>query len=126
MVIRGLKRNAGEHGSLTADLLVAVALLVVAAVPMAFTIEQEIRLCRGHYQNALAMEVVDGEMEILSAGEWRAFPPGEHPYPVRAAAVKNLPPGRFVLTRRDPKLRLEWQPMKLHHGRPVVREGRIP
>ena len=123
MVKKMTGRN--ERGSLTADLVVAMGLLAVGCLPLAFAFEQEIRTCRAHYQNAVAMEIVDGEMEILAAGEGRAFPPGEQTYAVRAAAAKNLPPGHFTLTVRDQMLRLEWKPEKKHHGRPVVREAKL-
>ena len=121
-----MKRDSRrERGSLMADLVVAMGLLAVGCLPLAFAFEQEIRACRSHYQNAVAMEIIDGEMEILAAGEWRAFQPGEQTYSVRAAAAKNLPPGRFTLTVREQKLRLEWKPEKIRKGRPVVREARI-
>ena len=121
-----IKRNSRrERGSLMADLVVAMGLLAVGCLPLAFAFEQEIRACRSHYQNAVAMEIVDGEMEILAAGEWRAFHAGEQPYTVRATAVKNLPPGRFTLTMREQTIRLEWKPTKNRQGRPVVREARI-
>jgi hypothetical protein len=43
-------------------------------------------------------------------------------YPVRAGAVTNLPPGRFILTMTPEKLCLEWRPSVKQHGGPVVRE----
>jgi hypothetical protein len=115
-----------ERGALTADLVVAMAILVVAAIPLAFAFEQETGICRARYNEAVAMEIVDGEMEILAAGEWRAFPVGTNVYRVQAAAARNLPAGRFLLTVGEQKLRLEWKPEKHRVGRPVVREVRLP
>jgi hypothetical protein len=124
-ILAGRSRRR-ERGALTADLVVALGVLVVAALPIAFAFAQEGRLARIRYAEALAVEMVDGEMEILAAGEWRAFPPGQHEYLVKAAAAKNLPPGRFILTRDDKNLRLEWKPAKKGTGRPIVRETRLP
>ena len=69
------------------------------------------------------MEIVDGEMETLLAGEWRAFPAGTHEYRIDAGAATNLPPGRFLLTIADRHVRLEWRPAWKHSGGPIVREA---
>ncbi len=104
------------------ELLVAMALLVGTLLPLAYSITSEKRLARALYQRAVAMEIVDGEMETLLAGEWRRFSPGTQNYDVHALAATNLPPGRFVLTVQETKLRLEWRPAVKQHGGPVVRE----
>ncbi|MCX6905654.1 MAG: hypothetical protein NTW03_19675 [Verrucomicrobia bacterium] len=115
-----------QRGALMADLVVAMAILVVAALPLAFAFDQETRLCRARYHQAVAMEIVDGEMEILAAGEGRAFAQGEQPYSVQAASASNLPPGRFTLSVHGENCRLEWKPNKKGLGRPVVRERKAP
>lgn len=112
-------------GALLTELAVAMSLLLVALLPLSYSIVSERRLARALYQRAVAMELVDGEMEVLAAGGWRAFAPGVHEYPVRAGAATNLPPGRFVLTVAPERLRLEWQPAVKRHGGSVVREVRL-
>jgi hypothetical protein len=104
------------------ELLVAMALLVGVLFPLAYSFTTERRLARSSYQRAVAMELVDGEMEVLAAGEWRAFSPGSQDYRVQAGAATNLPPGRFVLTVDPDKLRLRWQPALKDHGGPITRE----
>jgi hypothetical protein len=54
------------------------------------------------------MEIVDGEIEVLAAGEWRAYHSGTQEYKASAGAATNLPAGKFLLTIRDRQLRLEW------------------
>src|SRR5438128_11984527 len=98
MVIRSPARSARQRGALMTELLVAMVLLTSALLPLAYSIAGERRLARALYQRAVAMEIVDGEMELLAAGEWRAFTPGRSDYSVRAGAATNLPPGRFLLT----------------------------
>jgi hypothetical protein len=71
------------------------------------------------------MEIVDGEMETLAAGEWHSYPTGTHPYVVHANSSINLPPGHFLLTVQTNRLRLEWRPDGKHQGGPVVREAAI-
>jgi hypothetical protein len=71
------------------------------------------------------MEIVDGEMEALSAGEWRAFETGTREYHVTARAAANLPPGRFYLTVEPGLLKLEWKPAVRQHGGDVRREVKI-
>jgi hypothetical protein len=118
--------QAGQRGVLTTELLVSIGLIMLAIFPLALGFVKEQRLCRAYYQRALAMEIVDGEIEVLAAGEWRAFAPGPQPYTPRAASVTNLPPGRFQLTVLDRRLRLEWRPAKRGQGGPVLREVTLP
>jgi hypothetical protein len=120
-----IKNQKSRHGGVLIELLVAILLLVAVLLPTAFSIASEQRAARGYYQRAIAMEIVDGEMEALAAGDWRAFTPGAHPYSVQAAAATNLPPGQFLLTITTNTLRLEWQPAIRHHGGAVVREVKI-
>jgi len=122
MVIRKATFSKRLGGSLMIELIVAMAILTACLLPLAYSIFSERRLARSSYQRAIAMELVDGEMEILAAGEWRAFAAGKHFYPVRANAATNLPPGKFLLTVEPGKVRLEWQPGIKRHGGAVVRE----
>jgi hypothetical protein len=114
-----------QHGSLMVEVLVAVAILMGLLFPLAYSFVGERRLARSCYQRAVAMEIVDGEMEALAAGEWRVFSPGTHPYPIRAGAATNLPPGRFQLTVQPGKIRLQWLPAVKMHGGPVLREVEV-
>jgi hypothetical protein len=122
MVMNRTKHRRFERGSLMTELLVATALLLGALLPLAYSITSERELARAFYQRAVAMEIVDGEMEVLVAGGWRAFASGTNEYRVRAAAATNLPPGQFWLTIQTGQLRLEWKPTVKHHGGGVVRE----
>lgn len=106
-----------------AEIILAMALLVVVLVPVAYSFDAEKRAARATYNHAIAMEIVDGEMEVLLAGEWRAFTPGTHPYPVKANALTNLPPGDFTLTLATNKIRLEWKPSMTRRGGPITREA---
>jgi hypothetical protein len=112
-----------QCGALLVELLVAMALLIGVLFPLAYSFATERRLARSYYQRAVAIEIVDGEMETLMAGEWHAFPTGTHDYAVHAGAATNLPPGRFTLTVQPPKLRLRWQPTLKDRGGPVTREA---
>jgi hypothetical protein len=111
-----------ERGALTTELVIAMALLVLAVCPLAYAFSQEVRLLRGSYWRSVVMEIVDGEAEILAAGEWRAFSEGQHAYTVRAGAATNLPPGRFQLTKTGKDLRLEWRSDERQSVGPVVRD----
>ena len=62
------------------DLLVGMAILTLAIMPLTFSFVHERQLLRAEYFRAVAMEIVDGEMEILAAGEWRDFPDGPQIY----------------------------------------------
>src|SRR5258708_34004562 len=80
-----------QNGFLMTEMLVALAILLGALLPLAYSLASEKRLARAAYQRAVAMELVDGEMEILAAGEWRAMPAGVHEDQVHAAARLKPP-----------------------------------
>lgn len=122
MVINLQTRSRRERGALMTELFVAMSLLAIAVLPVGYSVVREQTLARSYYERAVAMEIVDGEMERLASGAWRSFSPGEHDYAVHANAAANLPEGKFRLTLGDRKVRLEWIPAKKHHGGPVMRE----
>src|SRR4051812_18279652 len=95
MVIKSRIRNGGW---LLADLAIAMAILVIAMLPLTAAIVHEQKLCRIYYYKAVAMEIVDGELEVLLSGQNREFHPGVQPYFTSAASATNLPPGDFLLT----------------------------
>lgn len=97
-----------KRGFLEVDLLVGLAILTLAIVPLGFSFMQERRVLRAEYFRSVASEIVDGEAEILAAGDWKYFPDGSQTYPVHANSAANLPDGRFQLTKTGNHLRLEW------------------
>ena len=111
--------------SVLASVLALVAILVMVILPIAYSFLHEAKLLRASYYRGVAMEIVDGEMEILAAGEWRAFPDGQSPYTVQSVAVTNLPPGKFLLTKNSNQLRLEWASDKHQGIGPVIREATV-
>jgi hypothetical protein len=118
-----VKRFRDNRGSLMIEMMTALGIFTAVLLPLSYSFVQEQRACRAYYWRAAAMEIVDGEMEALSAGEWRAFKEGTHSYPVTLDAARNLPAGRFTLTVRARQLRLEWKPDKPTAGGPVIREA---
>jgi hypothetical protein len=118
---RPSRRQLRLSGQLVAELIVAISILVFVMLPLAYAFAKEQKLCRNYYFEAVAMEIIDGEMEILASGEWRSFREDAQPYPVRAEAAQNLPPGRFVLSRQGRQLRLEWSPDQRGKGKHISR-----
>jgi len=133
MVIKfpSLKRHAipdhrkRESGTVMVELTVAMAILTLAMLPLAFSFEQEERLLRNSYQRAVAMELVDGEMEILQAGEWHSFKQGQQDYSFHAASATNLPPGKATLTLTGKHMKLDWLPSRKTSGGEVTREADV-
>jgi hypothetical protein len=105
MVNTGFRR---QRASLLVELLVAMALLTGVLLPLAYSFASERRYARAAYQRAVAIEIVDGEIEVLASGEWRAYRNGTQDYHVNAGAATNLPPGKFLLRIGEHKVRLEW------------------
>jgi hypothetical protein len=102
-------RDKSCRGMLTTEMIVGMAILVLAVLPIGYSLVNDARALRMTYQHAVAMEIVDGEMEILAAGQWRSFPEGTNAYTVHAASATNLPPGKFQLIRAGNHIQLEWR-----------------
>jgi hypothetical protein len=125
-MVNHLQRNARarrKSGMLITDILVAISILTLTITPMAYFYVKEQSAARRLYQKAVAMEILDGEMEILAAGEWRSFKEGSQPYPLKGDAAKNLPKGEARLTISGKHLRLEWVPTKKLKENFIVREA---
>jgi hypothetical protein len=111
-----------QHGFLEVDLMVGLAILTIAVLPLGYSFVRERQVLRIEYCRSVANEIVDGEMEILAAGAAKNLPDGTQNYSVHANAASQLPPGHFQLTKTGNHLRLEWTPDKRKHVGPVVRE----
>ncbi|HTV76418.1 MAG TPA: hypothetical protein VMD57_05405 [Candidatus Baltobacteraceae bacterium] len=109
MKTKKTKTRSARRGFLMVDLAVAMSIFTLTVLPVAFSFVHETRLLRAEYQRAVANEIVDGEVEILAAGDWKHFSDGEQDYPVHLKAAANLPPGKFQLTKNGSHLRLEWR-----------------
>ena len=104
------------------DLVIGMAILMIAFMPLAYSFVHERQLLRAETSRAVAVEIVDGEIEVLAAGAWRDYPDGQQIYAVHAQAAVSLPAGHFQLTRTGNHLRLEWKSDKPHGIGMVVRE----
>ena len=114
-----------RRGALMTEVVIAMAILLMASIPLTVGFLGEMKMVRAVYYEAVAMEIVDGEIEILKAGEWRVFQPGRNDYRPVAGAATNLPPGKFALTISNAHVRLEWAPNKRGDGRTVAREVKV-
>jgi hypothetical protein len=101
-------------------------MVAIAVIPLMFAFMQEANYSRACYHRAAAMEIVDGEMEVLAAGEWKSFSVGEHDYSVPASSATNLPPGGFHLSVEPHRVRLEWRPAGGRTNNVVARERTLP
>ncbi len=123
---RTVLTRRGDGGSLMLELIVAIGLLTFLLASFAASHWHEVKLGKARYWRAIAIEIVDGEMEALLAGEWRACAKGTQGYEVRADAAANLPQGKFLFTRKGKTIRLEWRPARRGRGGNVIREATLP
>jgi len=119
------KGSRSRRGFLMVDLVVAMAVLSLAIVPLGFSFARERQVLKIEYFHSAADEIVDGEIEILAAGDWKNFPDGSQAYTVHSHAAASLPTGHFQLTKTGNHLRLEWTPDKRKGVGPVVRETTV-
>jgi hypothetical protein len=122
MKIKIHHRQKSQQGILMIDLAMAMIVLSLAILPLAFSFAKERDVLRLDYFRAVADEAVDGEMEVLAAGDWKNFPDGAQAYTVHSRAAATLPAGHFELTKTGNHLRLEWTPDKRQGIGTVVRE----
>lgn len=106
------------------ELVVALGVVLVAMIPLLVTMVKEQRQAKALYCRAAAMEIVDGELEVLAAGAHLGFEEGVGDFFPAAQSVTNLPDGRFVLTKSSDALTLEWLPSKRSQGGAVRRSVR--
>jgi hypothetical protein len=104
-------RNAARcRGFLQFDLVMGLAILTIAVMPLGFSFMRERQALRTEYRRCVINELVDGEMEILAAGAARNLPDGPQTLPVRSQAMGRLPAGHFQLTKSGNHLQLAWMP----------------
>jgi hypothetical protein len=116
-------RRARQAALLMTELMIGIAIVGIAVFPLAYSFAKEHQYLRACYQRAVAMEMVDGEMEVLLAGEGHGYTDGVHTLTPRAQSAVNLPPGILQLTVTGKTLRLEWLPSMQDQGGKVVREA---
>lgn len=114
-----------QRGVLMVEMVFGLGVLALVILPLAFSFFGETQLLHTLYHRAVAMEIVDGEMEVLAAGAWQELPPGTNSYEPRARSVTNLPPGRFTVMVGEARVRLEWQAEHRGRGGRVVREVKV-
>ena len=116
------KRRRLRRGFMEVDLLVALAILGLALVPLGYSFARERQVLRMEYNHSVINEIVDGEMEILADSAAKNLPDGKQTYTVESHAAANLPPGHFQLTKAGNHLRLAWLPDAKSGVSAVVRE----
>ena len=112
MNIRPTTRLTNRLAFLQLDVAVAITVLALVFIPLSVSSSGDLGLARRQYFEAVALQLIDGEMDVLLAGERRKYTPGEHQIKPVGEAVQNLPEGEFVLTVHDQKLTLAWVPTK--------------
>ena len=113
MNIRPTTRLAKRLAFLQLDVAIALMVLALVFIPLSVSSSGGLDLARRHYFEAVALQLIDGEMDVLLAGERRKYTTGEHRIKPVGESVQNLPAGEFVLSVQDEKLTLAWMPKKL-------------
>ena len=119
------KNLRSKRGFLEVDLLVGLAILSLAMVPLGYSFARERQVLKMEYFRSVANEIVDGEMEILAAGDGKNYSEGAQAYIIHSRAAASLPPGHFQLTKNGNHLRLGWTPDERRGVSAVVREVTI-
>ena len=119
------RKSPARNGFLQFDLVVGLAILTIAIMPLGFSFQRERQMLRTEYYQGVINELVDGEMEIFAAGAARNLPDGTQKIPVTSRAAARLPDGHFQLTKSGNHLRVEWQPDEKCGIAPIVREATL-
>jgi hypothetical protein len=110
---------------LMTDIMVGLAILTLAIVPLGYSFGRERQMLKLEYQRSVIVELVDGEMEILAAGAAGNLPEGVQTLSVESRAAAKLPTGQFQLTKAGNRLKLEWLPEGKCGLSAVVREATL-
>ncbi len=111
-----------QRAFLQIDLAIGLAILTIALLPLGYAFARERQVLKMEYCRSVINELVDGEMEILAAGDGKSFPDGSQIYTVRSRAAATLPPGHFQLIKTGNHLRLEWTPDERRAISAIARE----
>jgi hypothetical protein len=120
--LHSTKSVLSRRGFLEVDMLVGLAIFAIAMMPLGLLFAHERQALKIEYYRSVAIELVDGEMEILAAGAAQDIPDGSRIYPVRSRAAAALPQSHFQVTKNGNHLRLEWSADQKGGIRPVIRE----
>ncbi len=112
MILGRTTRVAKCRAFLQLDVAVAITVLALVFIPLSVSSSGDLDLARRQYFEAVALQLIDGEMDVLLAGERQKYTTGEHRITPVGESVQNLPEGEFVLTVHDQKLTLAWVPTK--------------
>ena len=99
------------------EIVIALGIIAVVMIPLASAFFREGRMLRALYYQSVAEQVLDGEREVLAAGEWRNYPVGEYICLIDNDAFKHLPEKKVVLEVTDidnnqRKFVFVWEPAK--------------
>ena len=92
--------------------MLAVSILMLLFIPFGVTSSGKLDLARRQHFEAVALQMIDGELDVLLAGERQKYPLGEHKITPPGEAVKTLPVGEFILIVKEKQLFLAWVPEK--------------
>ena len=112
MTLTPIIRLARRRAFLQLDVAIALTVLALVFIPLSVSSSGGLDLARRHYFEAVALQLIDGEMDVLLAGERRKYTLGEYGITPVSEAVQNLPEGKFVLTVKQKQLTLTWVPTK--------------
>ena len=110
MILRPTPRAAKRLAFVQLDVALAVSILLLVFIPFSVTSSSKLDLARR--QHFVALQMIDGELDVLMAGERQKFSPGEHKITPPGEAVKTLPVGEFILTVEEKQLTVAWVPEK--------------
>ena len=94
------------------DVAVAIVILMLVFIPLTVTSSSKLDLARRHHVEAVVLHLIDGEIDVLLAGEKEKYNFGEHRINPAGEAAEDLPKGDFILTLKKNQLSLVWIPVK--------------
>ena len=118
-------RRRLQRGVLEVDMTIALAILFIAVLPLAYSFASDAKAMRRNYERAVAMELLDGKMEVLAAGAWRNHPAGTNEIRLAGHAAANLSTDRALLIIQPDRIRLEWRPAN-RYSAVIIREMKLP
>ena len=110
---------------LEVDMTIAITILFLAVLPLAYSFASDAKAMRRIYERAIAMELLDGKMEVLAAGAWKNYPTGTNEIRLTGNAATNLTTDRALLIIKPELIRLEWHTGN-RRSQGIIRETKLP
>ena len=113
-------------GAIHLEAILALALTAAVLLPISGIVVSQRRIASDLTRHLTMIELVDGEMELIAAGDWVRYPEGTHSVPLPSPEGFVPPVGELTLVRQGREFSLAWRPANRWIGGGIERRWTAP